>query len=393
MINKHYKEIKTLIRKKKYVDYYFPGLYGFSPYVGCEHGCVYCDGRCEKYYVEGIFDKDITIRKNMIDLLKEEMPKKREKGAILIGSGVSDPYQPVEAEEGLMREALEVIESYGFPVIILTKSHLLLRDIDLLKRINQKAKSTVMVSLTFTNDEERKRIEPFASSVEERLRILKECKKAGLSTGLLAMPLLPYITETKENITNLLKEAKEVDVDFVMASGLTLRAGIQKEGYFKLIEEYYPELLDSYKYIYSDNKASGAPKWNYPDNQYSVLNEQMEKYCFSPFLPFEVVRQQLPLYRSIMILLSVMNTLYKRKGISTERLKNSSKKYSNWINEKITYYNRRRNLKYEDLEEEVFDMMESGRINEIIENAKLSHFLFKIVCEDKTLDYFDLKLK
>lgn len=104
-----------------------------------------------------------------------------------------------------------------------------------------------MVSLTFTNDKEREIIEPFASSVEERMNVLSKFSKAGLSTGLLAMPFLPYITETEDNIITLFKQAKEAGVDFVMPSGLTLRPGIQKEGYFKLIEEHYPAHLDAYK--------------------------------------------------------------------------------------------------------------------------------------------------
>ncbi len=216
------------------------------------------------------------------------------------------------------------------------------------------------------------------------MNVLSKFSKAGLSTGLLAMPFLPYITETEDNIITLFKQAKEAGVDFVMPSGLTLRPGIQKEGYFKLIEEHYPAHLDAYKNIYSENKQSGGPKRNYPNNQFETIKKWMKQLELSPFLPFNVVRQQLPMYRSVGLLMMVMNTLYKRKGISTDRLKRSSRKYNDWINEKITYYNRRRNLKYEDLEEEVFNMIKEGSINQIIENQKLSHFLYEVICEGKT---------
>lgn len=393
MINKHYKKIKTALRKKKYIDYYFPCLYGYSPYVGCEHGCIYCDGRCEKYYVEGIFDKDITIRKNLVEIIEKEIPKKRERGLILIGSGVSDPYQPVEIQEKLMRRSLEVIEPYGFPVGILTKSALVLRDLDILKRINGKAQSTIMVSLTFTNDEQRKLIEPHASSVEARFNIIKEAKAVGLTAGVLAMPLLPCINDHESNVSELLRRGKEAGADFVMPAGLTLRPGIQKEGYFQMIRQHYPECLSTYEWAYSENRQSGAPLQAYSNKTYPLINKWMKELKISPLLPFETLRKQMPLYRSIGVLLLTMASLYKQRGVSVDRLKKANKKYLKWIDEKITYYNRRRTLAYETLEAEVYRVIEDGSINEIIQNKKLSQFLYEIICEDKTFDYVDLKVK
>lgn len=392
MIRKNYKDVKTILRKTKHLDYYFPALYSFSPYMGCEHGCLYCDGRSEKYYVEGVFDKDIVIRKNAVDILKAELPKKREKGTILIGSGVTDPYQPVEYNECITRSALEIIEKSGFPITILTKSKIVLRDIDVLTKINEKTPVIIMVSLTFTNDEDRKIIEPFASSVEERLNIINEAKKAGLYAGLLAMPLLPYINDDEKSVSALFNKAKEVNADFIMPSGLTLREGIQKDGYMELIRTRFPSLYEKYEWIYSEKNYSGAPRESYMKSCYPIVNKWMEELKMSQFVPFEILRKQLPLYRTIDVLFMTMRSLYNRKGIDTKRLKFASKKYSVWINQKISLYNRKRSFCYEDLEFEVLNMIEDGSINKIIENKRLSDFLYQLFIDKKQFDYVSLKV-
>ncbi len=177
LINPEYITIKKAIRKATLADAFICARYGFSPYHACEHGCIYCDGRAEKYYVKGEFDKDIVIRQNLPDLLQQELPKLRERGFISIGSGVSDAYQPVEAKELLMGKALKILTKFQFPVSLMTKSSLPLRDIELFGLINEQSKFMLIVSLTTLDDSIRKIFEPTASSIQSRLNMIREFKK------------------------------------------------------------------------------------------------------------------------------------------------------------------------------------------------------------------------
>ena len=134
---------KTILRKYKRIDSWFVSRYGMNLYRGCSHNCVYCDGRTEKYQVEGTFGKDISVKTNAIEILKKEMdPRKKKKhlklGYIMLGGGVGDSYQTIEKKYELSRKALQLISYYKYPVHILTKSTLVKRDIDLISKINEK---------------------------------------------------------------------------------------------------------------------------------------------------------------------------------------------------------------------------------------------------------------
>ena len=140
--------------------------------MACQHGCLYCDGRAEKYYVEGEFDRDIIIRSNLPEVLERELPKLREKGFVSIGSGVSDAYQPVEEQEKLMQKCAEILVQHPFPVTVLTKSALILRDIDLWTKVHERSGFMLVVSLAFADDELRSTFEPGAGTIEQRLTML-----------------------------------------------------------------------------------------------------------------------------------------------------------------------------------------------------------------------------
>jgi len=128
-IEKHYLELKSIKKNSKLVDTLFPGKYRLSPYQACQHACKYCDGRAEKYYVEGDFEKDIIIKRNLPELLEMELRKIKERGTVAINSGTSDSYQPVENEEKIMRRVAEILLKYKLPASIMTKSSLIMRDI------------------------------------------------------------------------------------------------------------------------------------------------------------------------------------------------------------------------------------------------------------------------
>ncbi len=183
-------DMKKALKKHPLVDPFFISKYATSPYRACEHACSYCDGRAEKYYVEGDFEQDIIIRRNLPDLLRMELSHLKERGVVHFASGVSDPYQPVEKTELLMKKCAEVILQSDFPASVLTKSSLIMRDIDIWKQVHKKNGFCLLMTITFLDDKHRQIFEPGASSMEERFSTLKAFKERGIPTGVGDVPKL-----------------------------------------------------------------------------------------------------------------------------------------------------------------------------------------------------------
>jgi len=390
VISKHYKDIKRGIRKNNPIDPYFISRYSFSPYMACEHACKYCDGRAEKYYVEGDYEKDIVIRKNLPDILITELPKLREKGIISIGSGISDPYQQVEKEEKILKRCAEILKDHKFPVSIHTKSSLIQRDIDLWKAINAKNGVLVMISLTTLDDKICKIFEPGASSVEERLKTLRMFKEVGISVGVLAMPFLPFISDSENNISLLISELKNLGVDFILPGSLTLRPGIQKQTYLDVIEQNYPQFLEKYKEIYSNELLSGNPVVSYRRKIRAKFTQLLLEAEIPQLIPHRIYRDRLTLPDEIYVLLNHMIFLYKLRNVSTGRLETSFKSYSNWLLAKRSFFLRRRNLPNNYLTEFLLKSVKSGELKSIISNEKLYIFIKKIIEERRLFNYNNL---
>ncbi len=392
-INKHYKEIKTAIRKHKLADHYFVSKYSFSPYMACEHGCKYCDGRAEKYYVEGDYEKDIVIRKNLPEILGKELPKLREKGVIFIGSGISDAYQPVEKEENLMLKCAEILSKSYFAVTVLTKSSLILRDLDIWKKVHQKNSFVLMISLTFLDDELRKIFEPGASSVQERIEIIRTFKSAGIPVGITAMPFLPFINDAEKQISDFLNKMKEIDVDFIMPASLTLRPGKQKDTYLEMIKKNFPELISKYEILYQKNLPSGMPSYSYRKNFYPHINRKILEKNMTIFQPHRIYKNKLPLYDEIFILMHHLKELYEMRKVDITALRNNLDLYTKWLLDEKTSFNRRKKPTHKDLELKLIGIINNEEFLEIIRNRKLFGFLKKIVIDRKTFDYGTLKIE
>ncbi|MCP4672544.1 MAG: radical SAM protein [Desulfobacula sp.] len=374
-------------------DAFICARYGFSPYHACEHGCIYCDGRAEKYYVKGEFDKDIVIRQNLPELLQQELPKLRERGFISIGSGVSDAYQPVEAKEFLMKKTLKILTKFHFPVSLMTKSSLPLRDIELSGLINEQSKFMLIVSLTTLDDSIRKIFEPTASSIQSRLNMIREFKKIGCTIGILAMPLLPYITETNNNCQQLYSTLKDLGVDFIMPGGLTLRPGKQKDIFMALLKKRYPNLIPKYEQIYYENKQSGSPSYLHMKKMANLYHALPEQYAISTQVPHYVFKNETMLYDEINILMSHMCILYKRKGHSVNRLQASQKRFQEWVINERKPYNRSRKKSHFDIEDKIKELLKNGKMAEsIFKNKKLGDFFNKIILESAVFDYTKLEI-
>jgi DNA repair photolyase len=234
------KEIQaiTLLARVKAPDDWFGLYYSMNLYRGCQHQCIYCDSRSECYQIED-FDHDVLVKANAIELLRKELAGKRVIGTIGTGS-MNDPYMPLEAQVQLTRRALESIAEYGFPVHIITKSDLVLRDIDLLETISRKTYAAVTFTVTTADDALSKRLEPGAPPSSRRLAALQSLSQRGILTGLALMPVLPFIEDTEENIREIVHLAHASGAKYTLpAFGVTLRDR-QRLYYYDKLDRLFP---------------------------------------------------------------------------------------------------------------------------------------------------------
>ena len=203
-------------------------------YRGCSHGCIYCDSRSKCYQFTHAFE-DIEVKQNAPELLEAALSKKRKRCMIGTGS-MSDPYIPLEKELGLMRRCLEIIDKYNFGATLITKSDLVLRDLDILTRINNKTKAVVQMTLTTADDQLCKIIEPGVCPTSRRFEVLQACRDAGIPTVVWFSPLLPFINDTRENIDGIIDYCVRAGVKAIICFGigLTLREGNREYFYAAL---------------------------------------------------------------------------------------------------------------------------------------------------------------
>lgn len=251
-----YINAKTILSKLRSVDSLFGISYNMNLYRGCQHGCIYCDTRSECYGVGDI--SRISLKQNAIELLRKELRSKiNKKGTIGTGS-MNDPYMPVEKETGVVRKALQVLADYRFPVHIITKSDLVVRDMDILRDISQ-TYAAVSVTITTFDDELAARLEPNAPPPSKRFEAIENLATAGIYTGITLMPLLPFINDTPDNVRNILRRAKDCGVSYVIPMfGLTLRKG-SRDYYYKALNEQFPGLKGRYEQSYGEQYECTSP--------------------------------------------------------------------------------------------------------------------------------------
>lgn len=222
---------------------------GMNIYRGCLHGCIYCDSRSKCYQMDHPFE-DIEVKENAPDLLEDALKRKRKKCMIGTGS-MCDPYIPLEDELRLTRKCLEIIDRYGFGSAILTKSNRILRDLDLLKSINAKAKCVVQMTLTTYDEELCKILEPNVCTTKERVEVLKIMRDNHIPTVVWLSPILPLINDTEENLLGILNYCIEAKVYGILCFGIgvTLREG-DREYYYQKLDEHFPGLKEKYRKKY-----------------------------------------------------------------------------------------------------------------------------------------------
>lgn len=259
---------KVLLNPVKQPDDWFGLKYNMNLYRGCQHQCIYCDSRSECYQIENF--SDVLVKVNAIDLLNDELSRKRVKGTIGTGS-MNDPYMPLEAKRNLTGQALQVIADHHFPVHIVTKSDLVLKDLNTLLEINR-VYAAVSFTITTADDELAKKLEPGAPNVSDRLAAMKILADNGILTGVTLMPVLPFIEDNVENIRQIVTRACEAGASYIIPSfGMSLRDR-QRDFYYDKLDKLFPGLRGAYE------KRFGF-QYHVPANNASELEKDFQGLC------------------------------------------------------------------------------------------------------------------
>ena len=283
----HYKEVKSILNKHKKRDSWFLDDYSINPYEGCGFNCTYCYVHGSKYG-ENLAEK-IVVKKDAAAILDKQLmnrAKKNEYGFIAVGSA-TDAYMQIEEEVGLTKELLQVILKNRFPVFISTKSTLIERDLELLKQIDEQAilpadlqstlKRGVIISFSFSTLDEKlaKQLESGAPLPQERLETLQKTKEAGFLCGVNAIPLLPFLSDTDEELEKLIAAAKRYGADYTLVGGLTLFGNDERDSkqlVYRFLRDHHPHLLEKYEKMYG---SVYYPSWQYQND----LKKRTEALC------------------------------------------------------------------------------------------------------------------
>ncbi len=233
---------KTIVTKNK-STYWLGSEYNMNIYKGCNHGCIYCDSRSDCYQVNN-FDT-VKVKENALEVIRNDLRRKVKTGVINTGA-MSDPYNIFEKELKLTRNALELINAYEFGVSIVTKSDLIVRDIDILKDIKLFMPVLAGMTITCINDDLSKIIEPNVTSSSKRFEAIKKLSDEGIYSGILMMPILPFINDNEENIIGIVRQAKLSGAKFIYPNfGVTLRSN-QRHYYYDKLDLFFPKLKEKY---------------------------------------------------------------------------------------------------------------------------------------------------
>lgn len=237
---------RVILNTVRQPDDWFGLKYSMNLYRGCQHQCIYCDSRSECYRIEDF--SEVLVKANAIELLRNELSRKRVKGTIGTGS-MNDPYMPLEAQRNLTGQALQVIAEFRFPVHIITKSDLVLRDLKLLLEIDQ-IYAAVTFTVTTADDVLGKKVEPGAPKVSARFKAMQILAENGILTGVTLMPVLPFLEDNVENIKQIVTLAHEYGASYIIPSfGMTLRDR-QRDYYYHKLDQLFPGLRRKYEKEY-----------------------------------------------------------------------------------------------------------------------------------------------
>jgi DNA repair photolyase len=252
---------------------WFGSSYNMNIYKGCSHGCIYCDSRSECYQIRD-FDTE-KPKQNALAVIDTDLHKKRKSGLIITGA-MSDPYNPLERELLLTRGTLELIARHGFGIALLTKSDLVLRDIDVLKQVQKNAPAVVNITITCADDDLCAKIERDVCLSGERFAALERLSQAGIPCGVLLMPILPFINDTEENITAIVRKTAQSGAKWISVYpgfGVTLRQN-QRDFFFERLDEDFPGKRELYAKTFGNSYECTSPN---QEQLYSVFKRECKQ--------------------------------------------------------------------------------------------------------------------
>ncbi|MCF7831983.1 MAG: radical SAM protein [Candidatus Marinimicrobia bacterium] len=272
---------------------YLPYEWDLNIYRGCLHHCQYCYALYSHNYLNsGDFFGSIYVKENIVEVLETQLKKQSWKHETINLGGVTDSYQAIETVKKFMPEILRLLIKYRTPISISTKSKLLLRDKELFEELAEVAGAHVAISVTTFDEELRKKIEPASSTTTERFKILEAFKGTKVMAGVLMMPILPYLTDSEENLRTLFKSAREAQADYVVPGLLNLRQPT-KGHFLNFIKTTFPELYTAYVDYYSGK----ADKKAYRQTVYGRISKLKKEYPLTPKQrPFPRGPEQLTLF-------------------------------------------------------------------------------------------------
>ncbi len=264
---------------------------GMNTYRGCTHGCIYCDSRSTCYQMNHAFE-DVEVKQNAPLLLEDALCRKRKRCMVGTGS-MCDPYMHCEAKLGLTRKCLEIICRYGFGASVITKSDLVLRDLDLLKRINENAKCVVQMTLTTFDETLCKTLEPNVCTTKRRFETLEILRNNGIPTVVWFSPVLPFINDSEENLRGILDYCFTAGVKGIICFGIgvTLRDG-DREYFYSALEKHFPGLRQKYVRKFglsyeclSDNNSALMKIFHAECEAHGVMHNADEIFAYLNDLP------------------------------------------------------------------------------------------------------------
>jgi DNA repair photolyase len=278
--------VTSILNKHKKRDDWFLDDYSINPYQGCPFNCVYCFTRGSKYGTN--LAKTLSVKANAPELLEKQLSLRARKGQYgIIALASQEPYPPAEKDLGMTRRLLEIVLRYQFPVTISTKSTLIIRDLDLLKEIDKNAilpedlknklkHGVILATSISTLDEGLVRLfEPGAPTPRERLETIRRCKDEGFLAGVNFIPVLPFLSDSDQNLEEMISTARAYGLDFVLVGGLTLfgkGTGDCKTLYYQVLEQHFPGLISRYKSLF---RIFFSP----PKEYQKSLEERSREFC------------------------------------------------------------------------------------------------------------------
>ena len=373
MVKHTYKEFKTVLNKFKYPDSWFWAKYSINPYSGCQHACIYCDARSDRYFLQQNFENEVIIKTNIDKMLDLRIKRARKLLPDVVGpGGVNDAYQPIEKKVENTRKVLQVLAKHKFPLNIATKSKLIIRDLDVLKKIAKDTWCTIGFSITTTNEVLAKFLEPYSSKPSERLGALKTIKNEApnIQVGTYFIPIIPFLEDSENNMEDVIRKSKEAGADFLLFSpGLTMRDSQAEFFLKKLKNSKYNNIVKPLLNLY---KGQMQP----PSDYVKTLHLKLMYFCQKYDLAIRVKRWIPSDYRKWNYKISelLLNKVY------LDNLKTGkSNKTMMWAG-----------LKLNNLEESILDVYKRGELSKL-QNFKPEVINYAKPYLDKTKELKQIK--